>query len=105
MKAINLLVDLNQNMLHSYNSQEMIDNTVEDEMEYNRERDDNEDLQGDSEARQHLEEVCEKNGISPVSRSRSQHRKSAKEKRKNRNVTAPSCTRKAKTYTNQDISP
>lgn len=53
-------------------------------------------LEIDSDANQHWEEVCDKNGLSLIKRGRSRHRKSFKEKRKNRDNIAPPFTGKEK---------
>ncbi|KAJ8558270.1 hypothetical protein K7X08_005036 [Anisodus acutangulus] len=83
MPGINLLVDLNDNLLDTYSSQEMMENT--DEVDNERMEQDKrcmkgqaEEEEGDREDHQHLREVCERHGISPVKRGRSRLRKMIK---------------------------
>lgn len=80
MPAINLVVDLNDNMLDTYSSQEVIGNTDDENLEVTNENlteceESIERIEKESDAQQHMRQTCDRNDISPVKRGRSMHKR------------------------------
>ncbi|MCD9558633.1 hypothetical protein HAX54_016084 [Datura stramonium] len=75
LPPISLVVDLNDNMLESYSSQEVIgskddENVIVNDEEWPEREESIDRSEDESDAQQHLREICERNGISLVKKGK-----------------------------------